>query len=259
MRRVVPNTEYLRIMFVGRSGSTKTRTAYSACMDERMGRVLGLDMGGQPRSIRTYKPQPDIIGIESLPDLSRIYAWLKAKQPRNDKIVSEFELNPPYGTVVADGWSEAQRLVVVSASGNSNTQLGDKPKPVEIQHYGTIFAQTTAILEGFYSLPMHVIGTALENEREDNNTIAFRIQMVGQSRDQAASYPEIVGRMMHIEKVSSQIRSALKHELTEDTVSVCFFKPSNKYEAKDQTGSLGEYMVDPTITKILDAIELSGN
>lgn len=249
-------------MFVGRSGSTKTRTAYSACMDKRMGKVLGLDMKGQPRSIRTYRPQPDIIGIESLADLSRIYAWLKMGQKPNDSLVREFELEPPYQTVVADGWSEAQRLVVLRASGNENKQMSDKPNAVEIQHYGTIFAQTTAILESFYSLPMHVIGTILENEVNDETRGATqRLQLVGQSKDQAASYPEIVGRLVHIEKVSSQIKTALKANkesgFTEDTVSVCFFKPSSRYEAKDQTGALGDYMVDPTITKILDLIEAS--
>lgn len=262
MRKVIPNTEFVRIMFVGRSGSTKTRTAYSACLDPRMRRVLGLDMKGQPRSIRTYRPQPDIVGIESLPDLSRIYAWLKNGQKPNDAIVKEAGLNPPYQTVVVDGWSEAQRLVVISASGNTMTQMGDKPKPIEIQHYGTIFAQTTAIFEGFYALPMHVIGTALENEKEDEkNGTVFRIQLVGQSKDQAASYPEIVGRMVHIEKVSNQIKTALKGDkdsgYTEDTISICFFKPSAKHEAKDQTGALGDVMVDATMTKILDLIETS--
>lgn len=258
MRRVVPNTEFLRIMFVGRSGSTKTRTAYSACLDPRMGRVLGLDMRGQPRSIRNYDPQPDFIGIESLPDLSRVYAWLKGGQKPTDSLVRELELKPPYQTLVADGWSEAQRLVVVSASGNANTQVGDKPKAVEIQHYGTIFAQTTAILEGFYSLPMHVIGTMLENEVNDETRGAsYRLQLVGQSKDQAASYPEIVGRLVHIEKVPNQIKAALKADLTDETVSVCYFKPSSRYEAKDQTGALGDVMIDPTITKMLDLIEAS--
>lgn len=256
MRKVIPNTEWLRMLLVGRSGSTKTRTAYSASLDSRMGRCLALDMKGQPRSVRGYKPLPDIIAIESLPDLSRVYAWLKTGQRPNDSLVKELGLNPPYDTLIVDGWSEAQRLVVISASGNTNTQVGDKPKPVEIQHYGTIFAQTTAILEGFYSLPMNVIGTILENEiHDDTRGTTYRLQLVGQSKDQAASYPEIVGRLVHIEKVSNQVKTALKDEITKDTVSVCYFKPSNRYEAKDQTGSLDDVMVDPTITKILDMIE----
>lgn len=263
MRYVIPNTDFLKMMLVGRSGSTKTRTAYSACLDERMGRVLGLDMMGQPRSIRNYRPAPDIIGIDALSELSRVYRWLVTGQLPNDPFVKEMkalglELQPPYGTLVIDGWSEAQRHVVALASGNTAKGPGDKPAQVEIQHYNTILAQTLAMAEMFYRLPMHVISTCLEQEREDNirGTVS-RLQLVGQAREQLSSYPEIVGRLQHVEKLTTTLKSALKNELTEETVSVCFFKPSPRYEAKDQTGALGDYMVDPSITKILDLIEAS--
>lgn len=260
MRRVIPNTEYLRVLFSGRSGASKTRTAYSACLDSRMGKVLGLDMKGQPRSIRSYDPQPDLIGIESLPDLSRVYAWLKGGQKPNDSLVKELELNPPYQTLVPDGWSEAQRLIVLKVTGNEAKSMSDKPNATEIQHYGTILAQTLAVLEGFYSLPMHVIGTILEAEKDDPiKGVITRLQLQGQSKDQAASYPEIVGHLVTVEKISNAVKNQLiaAKEWAEESVSVCFFKPSTKYEAKDQTGALGDVMVDPTITKILDLIEAS--
>lgn len=256
MRRVVPNQEFLRVMFVGRPGSTKTRTAYSATLDERTRPVLGLDCGGQPRSIVEYDPQPDIISIEKVSDLSRIYRWLLDGQKRNDSLVRELELNPPYLTLVIDGFSELQRLIVLEASGNSSAMPGDRVSPVEIRHYGDILARTLTIAERFYRLPMHVIGTVLEQERQEgeNGPITFRPQVVGQSRDQLGSYPEVVGRLINVDKLSTTVKGQLGKALTADSSAVCFFRPSPRHEAKDQTGKLGDFLIDPTMTAIMNLL-----
>lgn len=266
MRPNVPNTEYLRVLLGGRSGSTKTRTAYSACLDPRFGRVLALDAKGQTRSIRKYKPVVglEIITLESVADITLAYRWLKAGQPKQDSFVVKLrlmglELHPPYQTLIADGWSEMQRWVVKGASGNSAKSAGEALASVQIQDYGTILAQTLTIVDQFYDLPMHVIGTVLEQERQEGEggPINYRHQLVGQARDQLSSYPEIVGRLVHIEKVSARITQAtgIKDLITPETSSICFFKPSARHEAKDQTGALGDLMVDPTMAKIMDLIE----
>jgi hypothetical protein len=254
--RAYPNTEFLRVLFAGKSGSGKTRTAYSATLDPRASPVLGLDMSGQPVSIRDYRPEPDIIRMESLRDLTDAYRWLKRGQP-DDAYAKRFELHPPYKTVVPDGWSEAQRWIVLEASGNANTELGDRPIAVEIQHYNTILAQSLAVFEGFYKLPMHVVGTVLENDKTDDRTkrTSYRHQLVGQARDQLSSYATIVGRLLHVGKISPNMQEAIKDEITSDTSHVCIFKPSLYAESKDQSGALGDIMVDPSITKILDLLE----
>lgn len=255
-RRVQPNTDFLRVLFTGRSGSTKTRTAYSATLDPRTSIVLGLDCGGQPRSIVDYRPKPDLIRLESLSDVTAVYRWLAKGQP-NDAYAREFELAPPYNTLVIDGFSEIQRWIALGAAGNSGRDPGERMALVEIQHYGTILSQTLVIAEKFYALPMHVIGTVLEQERQEgeNGPILNRHQLVGQARDQLSSYPEIVGRLVHVDKLTPKQRAPFESLISTDTVSVCYFKPSLRWEAKDQTGALGDAMVDVTITKILDAIE----
>lgn len=266
MRPNIPNTEWLRVLLTGRSGSTKTRTAYSACLDARFGRVLGLDAKGQTRSIRNYKPKVglEIITLESVADVTKVFRWLKGGQKATDPFVAELarmglELKPPYKTLIPDGWSEIQRWVVANATQSTGKAPGEPLSSADRQDYGQILAQTLKIVSDFYELPMHVIGTVLEQERQqgENGPIVFRHQLVGQARDQLSSYPEIVGRLVHIEKVSAKITQhpTIKDLITEDTSSICFFKPSNSHEAKDQTGSLGQMMVEPTMAKMLDLIE----
>jgi hypothetical protein len=259
MKRNEPNTEFLRVLFTGRSGSTKTRTAYTAALDERLQPVLGIDAKGQTRSIRAYRPAPDILTVESTADVTRVYNWLKRGQNPADPIARSFELNPPYKTLVVDGWSQIQQWIVRSASGNEQKAAGEQMMLTAIQDYGVIFAQTMNIVELFYSLPIHIIGTVLEQERQEGESgpTNYRHQLVGQSRDQLSSYPEIVGRLVHIERVSSSVKDhkAVRELITPETSSICFFKPSIRHEAKDQTGALGDLMVDPTMTKILDLLE----
>lgn len=262
MKRNRPNEEYLRVLFTGRSGATKTRTAYSATKDARLRPVLGIDAKGQTRSIRKYSPFPDIITVEKLKDVTRVYNWLKKKQPPNDAIVREFELdlsNGPYKTIVVDSWSHIQQWIVRKSTGMTDKEVDDTILMPLIQEYGLIFAQTMNVVDLFYSLDLHVIGTVLEQEHQEkeNGPINYRHQLVGQSRDQLSSFPEIVGRLVHIDRVEPSIRDQKQIQalITPQTSSICFFKPSRRHEAKDQTGSLGDVMVEPTMAKILDLIE----
>lgn len=255
MKRITPNTAYLRILLEGRAGSTKSRTAYSATLDPRLQPVLAIDAGGQPRSVADYRPEPTILSVESVADLTRIYNWLKKRQPANDPIAEEFELTPPYKTLIIDGFTEIQRLVIAGITGDAMKGAPDVSK--ERSMYNTILAQTIGIAQAYYNLPMHVIGTVLEGERQEgeNGPVHYRPLLVGQSRDQLASHAEIVGRMMHIDRISGNLRKAVEPDIGADTVSVAIFKSNPRYEAKDQTGRLDDIVIDPTIGKLLDLIE----
>lgn len=254
MKRTIPNTAYLRILLEGRSGATKTRTAYSATLDPRAQSVLAIDAGGQPRSIADYRPEPNIISVESVADLTRIYNWLRRGQPAGDSLVREMELTPPYRTLIIDGFTEIQRLVIAGITGDAMKGAPDVSK--ERSMYNTILAQTMGIAQAYYSLPMHVIGTVLEGERQEgeNGPTFYRPLMVGQSREQLASYAEIVGRMMHIDRVSGAVRKAIDAEVTPDTISVAVFKSNPRHDAKDQTGRLDDIIIDPTISKVMDLL-----
>lgn len=258
MKRVKPETaQHLKLLFYGMPGSTKTRTAGSAALDERTSPVLFLDIGGNPLSIRDYKPGPDIIEIEALKDLNPIYDWLLKGQPENAPIVRELELRPPYKTVVVDGVTDLQRFSFATVVGNTKAGPGDLQSQTQIQHFNAVLAQMTTMARLFYKLPMHVIVTALEREHIDQttSTASYRPLLLGQSATEVSGYAYVVARMMHIARVGSKIkRESSIAELAADTVSVALFKPTATYTAKDQYGALGASMVDPSITKMLDLI-----
>lgn len=249
--------QLLRVLFYGRSGSTKTRTVYSAVKDARTHPTLGLNLAGQPASIRDYRPRPDIIDIEKLTDLNLFYSWLLGGQVADSQLVRKFDLHPPYKCLVIDGLTEIQRHVANDVTGNASKGPGDRRVRLEIQHHGDILAQMCAIANMFYSLPMHVLMTALEREDKDESTGGFlyRVLLTGQSAGQVPSYAEAVGWLRHAEKLPKADRTRLSAHLPVDATSVCYFRPSTRYDAKDQYGAFGDVMIDPTITKLLDCIE----
>lgn len=254
MRKVVPNKDYLRILLTGRSGSTKTRTAYTSALDpEHFGRVLGIDAGGQPRSIADYSPAPDLIAVDSVKDLTLLYNWLAQGQKPHRKLM-EMDIRGPYSTVVIDGFTEIQGLIIAGQLGDPTKGNPDVSKDRAM--YNVILGQTMGIARAFYSLPMHVIGTVLESERQEGEggPVVYRHLLVGQSREQLSSYAEIVARLVHIDRLAGGIKLKLKEDITEETISVAMFKSTTKNEAKDQTGRLGAVMVDPTMKQIYELV-----
>lgn len=250
---------YLRALFYGIPGSTKTRTVGTACLDPRSAPVLWLDAAGNPISIREYDPGPDIIKIEELKDLNDPYVWIKQGQPKDHPFCKQFNLNPPYKTLVVDQITDVQRISYELVTGNTTGGPGDLLKPHQIQHFLGILNQMIRFVKLYYDLPIHVIMTALEkNERDDMTGMVRSAPLLwGQSDTEVPGYAYLVGRLVHRAVVSSGLLKVLEDsadEQAQEIASVAFFLPSGKYVAKDQYGALGSYMANPTITKMLDKI-----
>jgi hypothetical protein len=139
---------------------------------------------------------------------------------------------------------------------------GSFPAKVERQHFYNTLGQMVNLASLFFSLPMNVIMTALEEDKKDEQTgtIHYGPLLWGQSDKEVGAYAYIVARMIHRAALTDQVTKKLLAE-TEDSidkeiVSVALFTPSGKYQAKDQWsgGKLGDFMVNPTVTKMLDAI-----
>lgn len=256
---------YLKILVYGQAGSTKTRTAGTACLDERTTPVLWLDQGGNPMSLRSYKVLPDIVQITKLEDYNPIYEWLATGQPKDSPVVQALGLQTktPYKTVVVDGLTGTQRLSFGVVTGNTNPRPGSHPPSVEIQHFNKVLSQMTQFGNAFfYNLPMHVIMTALEAEKQDQRTgsLKYGPLLWGQSAGELPGQALAVARMMHFERVDNQMKMALK-EVPEKVDSVAVFIPGTNYVAKDQYGGLPGVMYNPTVTKMLDCIygSVAGN
>jgi hypothetical protein len=262
-------TPYLKLMLYGQPGSTKTRTSGTAALDERSAPCLMLSSAGNPESIKDYDPLPDIIVMEELKDYNLWYEWLSMGQPADKKIVEEFDLHPPYKSLVIDGMTEIQRFSFDVVIGNKDkVGPGDIPAAAQIQHFGRVLGQMVTFTRLFFALPMHVIITSLERVDNDQNTGGFEYKPLlwGQSAGEVPGYALAVARLVHRARIDYKMTKAiteasasgiLEDTLTQDTTAVALFKPSGKYVAKDQYGSIGAFMLDPTVAKILDRIQTS--
>lgn len=263
MRATNPSEiQWLKLLLYGDPGSTKTRTAATAAQDPRTAPALLIDIGGNPISIRDYDKRPDIISIDALTDLNLIYSWLKGGQvttaefmQANKKVnfVETMQLHPPYKTLIIDGVTDLQRFSFGLVTGNDSTGPGDLPNETKRPHFNAVLGQMVKIARMFYDLPMHVIMTALEHSDKDATTelITYRPLLLGQSASEVAGYAYVVGRLVHRTRIADKIGFA-EDAIGKTATSIALFKPSGKYVAKDQTGRLGSYMIDPSMTKIMD-------
>lgn len=257
MKRINFEAPYFKALFYGRPGSTKTRTACSAVFEPRCGKVLYLDAGGNPLSIRDYERKPDALHLEKIGDLNPLYKWLLAGQPSDNNWALEQGLEPPYGTFIFDGMTYFQQLSFELVTGDVNRGPGDVQTKAEWPHYDSVLSQMNKFCRLFLEqLPMHVIITALEEEKGTADNPVYRPLMRGQARDHMPGYAYVVARLLHTargSKLDPKYRRALADEL-KDSTSIAIFKQSEQWEAKDQYGRLGDYMIDPTIPQMFNLI-----
>lgn len=254
----------LRALFYGDPGSTKTRTACSAALDDRMYPVLYLNASGNPVSIRDYERKPDIIDMEKLPDFNAPYDWLVKGQDPDHVFPQTFELeNVPYKTVIIDQLTDVQRMAFKVVLGADGVGPGSFPVKREWGHYNKVLYQMTNFAKLYFALPMHVIMTALETAKtnEETGSIKYMPSLEGSSIHEVPAYSLMVGRLVPAASIGLALYKAITkaNDGVEPDYSVMFLKPSGRFLAKNQYGGeLGDFLVDPTMTEILDGI-LSGN
>jgi hypothetical protein len=256
---------YLRALLYGKPGSTKTRTAGTAALDDRTYPTLWIDIAGNPTSIRSYSRLPTILQLEKLADFNLIYDFL-TEQRMDHVIAKELKLTQPFKCVVIDGGTEVQRQAFRSVIGNTKLGPGDMPAIAEIQHFNRVLGYMVQFAYLWFKLPLHVIMTTLEAERKDEVTGAVNIGPLiwGQSAEEMGGYALLVARLVHRSRLErrteTEIDAAVKLHIVEDpitseTVSVAILKPTGKMVAKNQYCAGVPYIVDPTVTKILDMIQ----
>lgn len=252
---------YVRILLYGDPGSTKTRTLGTAAADPRTSPCLMIGAANNPLAIREYKSKPDILMLEELSDLNEPYRWLSDGQDPKDPFVEKWSLHPPYKSVVLDGITEVQRMSFHQVTGFKGGP-GDIPNKVQRQHFGDVLSQMINFAKLYFDLadegnprPIHVFMSSLE--RTEDDTEYHKPLLWGQSGAEVGGYAYAVGRMVHRSVAPTKTLSIIESVTGVDTdniISVALWKPSGKYVAKDQYGVLGDFMVDPSITKMLDLI-----
>ncbi len=251
----IQESPFLRILLYGIPGSTKTRTAATAALDERLAPTLLLNAAGNPVAIRDYDPPPDVIEIEELKDVNAPYDWIMRGQPEEHPFCKEFELNPPYKTLIVDQLTDVQRMSFALVTGNTNLAPGNIPTRAGFQQFGAVLGQMVNFAKLYFSLPIHTVMTCLEQAKVNDATGAINYSPLlwGQSNVEVPGYAYVVARLVHRSRLKKNVLKVME-DADASTTSVAFFVPSGSYIAKDQYGALGQWMVDPSIPKMFDKI-----
>lgn len=251
--------QLLRLMLYGVPGSTKTRTSASAALDDRTYPTLMIESSGNPVSFRDYIRKPDVVTLEKLSDLDPLYDWLARGQPASHTVTKELGLTPGYKSVVLDTLTDIQRLSFDLTTGNADKGPGTLRAQAQIQHHQATLGQMATCTRLFYSLPLHVIMTAQEKEDKDNatGTLHHRPMFTGQAADILPSFAYTVARLVNRGRARA-VLSGVDYK-DDKIVSVALFIPFGNMISKDQTGAFPNYIVNPTITKLLDYLNSNTN
>ena len=189
-------------------------------------------------------------GTLSISDRTELNVW-DVKKFSEMKEVLDFlhEEEHTFKTVVIDSITELQLrgLDVIVKDALAAPPRG-KPRTdedeIRIEDYGKNTQQIRRVIRAFRDLPMHVILTAIAVETKDEEgVITVSPQMTEKVRNSVMGYMDIVA-YMHVKK-SNQ-------EGVEKLIRSLIFQPYGKFKAKDRSGKMGDYLVEPTIQKMID-------
>ena len=254
---------YLKQLMYAVAGGGKT-SLYGTVLDvPELLPCCWIDAGGQPVALKRFRQHPNwkkltLIELEKLSDLSAIHRWFKQGQPSKDRLmVDEVGLTPGYKSVVFDGISHFQQLSFQRVMSTEETGLGETTRKPEWQDYGSVLEQMIRFAMGMWSLPLHVMVTALEREERDKEGVGkptVKPGLRGQAVEYIPSYCNLMGRLQHRERLDKNVASQLKGKLDKDTYNIAFFKATEHRWGKDQYGIGTTYIIDPTMREIYDRV-----
>jgi hypothetical protein len=266
--------ETLAVLTYGQPGSGKTTFLGSACDDERSYPMLHVDVSGNPETLTkrqsTTKPstlgrKPYVLKLQKLKELNAIYDWFAKGQPDAHVMVDKMGCTPGYKALGLDGVTAIQRKSFAIVTGQE-LQPGDIPLKAEWPHYAAVLRQMLTIATAFLQelRSVHVLVSCLEHTEQrylipgEAKTVYtyFEPGLSGQAVTELPGEALAVLRFAHKSQVPSDIAKKLNAQYT-----IAQLSPSRLAYAKDQHHLGGTriddttYMADPTVAKMLDALE----
>jgi len=277
----------IRLLVYGDSGSGKTTLIGSAMDCEETSPLLVLNAGGQPISLRNYKPRPLVLTIEAMKDFNYVYRWLKSGQPsaldpskhrRPEMTVIAKYLKhveaKAFKSVAIDSATYVQRIAMRGVIGwsakepdttrdSADLLPGDIPPPTSQPQWGRVLAQMTNLADLYYkNIPIHVMITALTRRDtiESMGLTLFAPFLWGQSSMEVPSHAEIVGRLMCTASISSRDQKAVAQAAQGAGKavphSILYLKGGRDFIAKWQgVDNPPAMMPSPTIGKIIQVLK----
>lgn len=239
----------IKALWYSPPGHGKTTLLGTAINDKRVSPMLLLEFEGGTRSIQSKirKIKLEDLG-EKKPTLDKIDV-IQIREWQDFNIVYDFLLEGKheYRSIGIDSLSEINYLNM-----SESLQLALKedkrhdPDIPEQRDYLRSAGQMRRLVRFFRDLPIHVFLTATSTWSQDPQTRENKLwpALTGKLSFEVPGLVEIVGYLAVVEE-------------DDRTERWLFVQPSGKFEAKDRTegGRLGEYIIEPTIPKILDLIE----
>ena len=259
-KRFVESKEGLKMLVYGQPGCGKTTLAATACDDERFGRVLLLDAYGNPQALRRKVVKPDILTMERMEDFNEPYRWLEEGQDSKDPFAKEFELKPPYRTIIIDSTTEVQRFITAILNGSLNLEPGNLVSALGRQGFGQLLGTMMHWSRKMVDLtqPPHglnVVFNCHEVWKQDEQQL-FRYEPLiwGQSGLELCGYALLVMRLAVQARVDGNIKAEDETVLADDVFNVGQIRATTQTYAKDQYECGVTHVNNPTMAKIVDLI-----
>lgn len=226
---------FLKMLVYGDNGVGKTVFAASAEDCDACKEVLFVNVEGGTLSISDRKDL-DVWDVMKFNDIKEVLTYLQEAEHKYRTViidsVTELQLRG-LDMVVAEAWAAPAR-------GKPRTNEDE----IRLEDYGTNTKQIRKIIGGFRDLPMHVILTAIAIESKDEEgVVTVGPQLTDKARNSVMGYMDIVA-YMHAKRIVKENEETIIRSL--------IFQPYGKFKAKDRSNKMGDFLIEPTVSKIID-------
>lgn len=240
----------LKMIVYSPPGHGKTTLLGTAAGDPRLSPMLLIEFEGGTRSIRSKvkKISIDQLGKEK-PKIDVIHT-VEIRTWGDFDLVYDFLLTDgnPYRSIGLDSLSEMNYLNMQTVLIDAGTQ--DKNRDLDVpeqRDYLRSASQMRRLVRYFRDLPMHVFMTSGAQQGQDprTKTSMMMMSLTGKLVFEIPGLFDVVGYLAMVDQDDGATERWL------------FTQPTGRFDAKDRTegGKLGEYIVNPTLPKILDLVE----
>lgn len=259
---------FFKGLFYGRSGVGKTVLAASAEDTKEMQHVLFIDVEGGTKSLRRKYSHVDVVTVNSFEQFNEIYDFLRRhialrkllKQDKTAKqrllklqaIIKDSSDLTLYNTAVLDSLTEIQKQIMMKILDVDIATISfDEDIPYAHRKEWILNGETVRLLvRSFRNLEMNVIFTALDGSKEDETTNEVRVlpSLPGKLAGEISGLLDVVG-YLYIPRQEED------EEPRTEFTNVLLVQPTGKYDAKDRYDLLGQFIKDPTMSKIVKKIK----